>query len=211
MVGGGAGALDSGYSMTDARARGRGAASAIIDKFKTALKLNWMDMRQVFDRLDEDGSGLLDRTEFSRVASVVGGLTSSDAHTLFTALDANGSGSVDYRELSRVVDPGTLAAQNKHALRKDIQRTHSRVLGMIELEMGDGDSVVEQIRHALYRERARVVDLFREWDEDSSGTVDRREFFVAMALLGLTVTRGQSNELFDSLDLNGNGSIDFKE
>ena len=86
MVGGAE--LGGEYSMTDARARGRGAASAIIDKFKTALKLNWMDMRQVFDRLDEDGSGLLDGTG-SRVACRWRA-DIFDAHTL-SALDANGA------------------------------------------------------------------------------------------------------------------------
>tara|TARA_B100000767_G_C19274370_1_gene332740 strand:+ start:185 stop:313 length:129 start_codon:yes stop_codon:yes gene_type:complete len=31
----------------------------------------------------------------------------------------------------------------------------------------------------------RVIDLFREWDENGSGAVTKKEFRVAMPLLGL--------------------------
>jgi Ca2+-binding EF-hand superfamily protein len=31
----------------------------------------------------------------------------------------------------------------------------------------------------------RVIDLFREWDEDGSGTVSKKEFRKAMPMLGL--------------------------
>lgn len=131
--------------MSEARARGRGAAAATIEKLRTQLKLNWVDVRSIFEKLDDDGNGLLDRQEFAQVTSIIGGLTKGDAHVLFTALDANGSGSVDYRELNRILDPQQMSATNRHALRKDIQRTHSRVLGHIELQAGSGDSVVEQV------------------------------------------------------------------
>lgn len=41
--------------------------------------------------------------------------------------------------------------------------------------------------------------------------MDRRELFCALALLGLDVTRAQSNQLFDAIDANGSGDLDFNE
>ena len=34
---------------------------------------------------------------------------------------------------------------------------------------------------------SQIIDLFREWDDDNSGTVSKQEFRKAMALLGLEV------------------------
>ena len=47
----------------------------------------------------------------------------------------------------------------------------------------DTDSdVIQQLRSALSRDgvRARVIDLFREWDGDGSGTVSKSEFRKAL-------------------------------
>ena len=33
------------------------------------------------------------------------------------------------------------------------------------------------LKDALLRSSSRVVDLFRAWDEDGSGSVDKKEFF----------------------------------
>jgi hypothetical protein len=40
------------------------------------------------------------------------------------------------------------------------------------------------LRDALARAAARVMDLLHEWDEDGSGTIDRKEFRRAIKALG---------------------------
>ena len=45
------------------------------------------------------------------------------------------------------------------------------------------------LREALKRSSTRVVDLFRAWDEDKSGTVDKKEFHAAVRALGFDVAR----------------------
>ena len=56
-----------------------------------------------------------------------------------------------------------------------------------------------------------MIDLFREWDEDGSGYVDKREVRRAMPLLGLDVPRKDIDELFDSWDPDGSGMLELKE
>ena len=53
--------------------------------------------------------------------------------------------------------------------------------------------------------------LFREWDDDASGSVSKKEFRQGMKLLGLDVPRSEMDALFDSWDADGSGSIEHKE
>ena len=57
----------------------------------------------------------------------------------------------------------------------------------------------------------RVIDLFREWDENGDGTVSKKEFRVAMPLLGLEVPIKSIDALFDEWDPDGSGKLDLKE
>ena len=53
--------------------------------------------------------------------------------------------------------------------------------------------------------QVRVIDLFREWDEDGDGEVTKEEFRKALPRLGLYATQEDMDELFDSFDADGGG------
>ena len=57
----------------------------------------------------------------------------------------------------------------------------------------------------------RVVDLFREWDDDGSGSVSRAEFAKAMAQLGYNGSAEDVDLVFDSMDPDGSGSLMYNE
>ena len=69
----------------------------------------------------------------------------------------------------------------------------------------------EQLRRVLTTNAVRVIDLFREWDEDASGTVSKKEFRKAMPMLGLDVPAEDVDALFDSWDPDGSGMLELKE
>ena len=55
----------------------------------------------------------------------------------------------------------------------------------IDLAEGEGArSVAEQLRDTLSKHAVRVIDLFREWDDDGSGQIDKKEFRKALQALG---------------------------
>ena len=56
-----------------------------------------------------------------------------------------------------------------------------------------------------------MIDLFREWDEDASGVVSKKEFRRAMQHLGLAAARAEVDALFDEFDPDGSGAIEFRE
>ena len=68
-----------------------------------------------------------------------------------------------------------------------------------------------QIRDALTKNLVRVIDLFREWDDDQTGTVDKKEFRKAMPMLGLKVSKAAIDHLFDSWDPDKSGVLTIDE
>ena len=55
------------------------------------------------------------------------------------------------------------------------------------------------------------MDLFREWDGDSTGTISREEFHRAMAVIQLDAPQTDIDALFDCWDPDGSGEIEFNE
>ena len=45
--------------------------------------------------------------------------------------------------------------------------------------------VQEQLRQILIDNAVRVIDLFRDWDDDGDGRVSKKEFRKAMKMLGM--------------------------
>ena len=88
----------------------------------------------------------------------------------------------------------------------------SKLLGKrFDLDEEGDVSVADQLRDALVNNAVRVIDLFREWDEDGDGTVSKKEFRKAIIHLGLEVPPAAVDELFDSFDKDGGGAINFRE
>ena len=73
------------------------------------------------------------------------------------------------------------------------------------------EPVQVQIRAWLQSNYARVMDLFREWDDDNSGAIGKKEFRQAVQVLGLGASREELESLFDSWDADGSGEIAFAE
>ena len=87
----------------------------------------------------------------------------------------------------------------------------SKILGNFDIDESSSRTVGEQLGDALKAQAGKVIDLFREWDLDGNGTVDRKEFHTAMPRLGLDVGKETIDKLFDSWDPDGSGELTFKE
>ena len=125
-------------------------------KFATNMRHNAMER----DAADLDQDGKLDFGEFCTMVRErnASELTEEELKDLFDKLDADGSGQVD----------------------------------MIEY-------LQWSLRDALTRSSSRVIDLMRAWDEDRSGTVEKKEFFRAVRSLGFEVSQREADAVFLSL------------
>ena len=89
--------------------------------------------------------------------------------------------------------------------------TKGKALGLTRLDATGDQPVGEQLRAALMHNFSRVVDLFRDWDDDRNGTVSRKEFRMVLPVLGLSVPRSEADALFSSIDVDGSGTIEYAE
>ena len=108
-----------------------------------------------------------------------------------------------------------LESKNKFEIREGIKTNVSGVLGG-KSAFGDGEilsgaALSAKLRQALDDNLARVIDIFREWDEDASGTVSRREFRKALPMLGIRCKRDDADDLFDQLDDDGSEELEYSE
>ena len=148
---------------------------------------------------------------------------------MFDDFDMDNSGLLDYKELNKQLRQGAGSAldprlkpgaageigttsTNKHKLRRrdpNAERPKGSVMRGAQL---DSDKPVqEQLRDLLTANAVRVIDLFREWDEDHSGTVDKKEFRKALQALGVQAEKKEIDELFDSFDADRSGSLEYSE
>ena len=91
----------------------------------------------------------------------------------------------------------------------------------LSLEDDDDDDLAEKtvsqkLVAALRANRARVLDLFRQMDENGDGEISRDEFMTAFQeedriMDGLDVPTSACGALFDEWDADGSGSISFGE
>ena len=102
-------------------------------------------------------------------------------------------------------------SKTKHALRKGGAKSGTQQALARSLAEQEGPVDAAQLREVLVNNAVRVIDLFREWDEDGDGTVTKREFRKAIPALGVHAPRAEIDALFDSFDPDGSGSIEYAE
>ena len=73
------------------------------------------------------------------------------------------------------------------------------------------DNVAVELRDALTKNAKRVVDLFREWDEDGDGTISKKEFRKAIPLIVQDVPKAAVDQLFYDWDPDKSGMISLAE
>jgi len=81
----------------------------------------------------------------------------------------------------------------------------------IDIDENSDKSVQVQLREALTENAVRVIDLFRDWDDDETGTITIDEWRKAMKQFGCDVAPVEIDALFNSFDPDGSGSIEYRE
>ena len=204
------------WALKDALAR---SSSRVIDLFKA-----W----------DEDKSGTVDKKEFHKAINALGFQIEKEVcDSVFDSLDDDKSGAIEYKELATMLKKGVGSEAVKRNLKrmegkrrddgpgakltaKNINKNYqgSRVAALPDTVVLSADSdisIQEQIRDALNANSAKLIDLFREWDDDGNGAIDKKEMRQAIAALGYQAPKKAIDEFFDSIDKDGSGFIEYDE
>ena len=70
---------------------------------------------------------------------------------------------------------------------------------------------VASLRQALALQLYRVVDIFRDWDDDGNGTVSKTEFRKALVGIFGGSAREHAHALFDEIDADASGYLSYEE
>jgi Ca2+-binding EF-hand superfamily protein len=120
---------------------------------------------------------------------------------VFASIDTDGSGLIEMSELRAAV--GFIMAPDQD----------SAIERLMSIDKNRPSESILTLRSRLATQAARVLDLFRSWDENGDGLITKDEF--RKVLHTLPSLHGTSNSAVDSLfasfDTDGSGAITFGE
>jgi Ca2+-binding EF-hand superfamily protein len=70
---------------------------------------------------------------------------------------------------------------------------------------------LKRVRDALNAKKERMLDLFRQWDTDGNGEIDKGEMRRGLESIGLSASREEVDGLFALVDKDGSGDISYRE
>jgi len=200
----------------------------VPEQIRAALHARKVRVIDLFRQLDDDLSGQISAVEFLKAMREFGLQAPADAiAAVFQSFDPDGSNSIEYAELHQLLirsvqkhprlAPLKTKAENKVEIRKSpVKKKNSNLLGDLHLagERKGGvvdDTMPDRIREALHKGYVRVIDLFRQFDDDGDGKVSVFEFLKAMRELGLEAPPQEILPVFNSIDRDGSGFMELRE
>ena len=155
-------------------------------------KIIWKQQFQSFKSAEKGRSGELSLRDLKALLKHLKlGITNEEIDTVIDCFDTS---FVNYQFFDRRVSDGAKkidqAAQEKNLL------IHS---------------LVNEINHAVTRDRIPIERLFFDFDEHQSGTIDINQFANMIFFLKITATKHQIRTLFDAIDYDKKGYISLNE
>ena len=181
---------------------------------------------------DDDQNGVIDRKEFRKAIQALGFgalADKEDIDLVFDEFDTSKDGLVDFNELNKqlrqsaVVDAKMLGVHGSVALRSEqaakLKRTGAgtrKGVGNVASRLdasraARASEVLDMLRSCFASSPEKMMELFREIDESGDGLVSRKEFALACRALSLSLPKSELNMLFETLDPDGSGSIEYHE
>jgi Ca2+-binding EF-hand superfamily protein len=170
------------------------------------------DLREVFDIVDADHGGSLDRDEVATLADFFGdtSMTEAQIDEAMAEMDDDGSGEVDFEEFRLWYhgrDARRLAKQE--AEKKEKAQAEEKIKPMaraVKPQERTGDVDVDD---PAFEEK--LHQIFDRYDDDGSGEIDAEELGQIFAGLGQEMEEAELMKLVAEIDVDGSGLIDFDE
>ena len=187
-------------------------------------------LRETFFRYDEDKNGVLSPDEAHRLVVELSNGTMSDdeIQTALYDLDLDGSGCVEVEEfmpwwrtvgISKVFSlhdadaSMSIDANELEGVMRDLgiqMSAAQRAEVMSQLDV-DGSGTISFEEYLRWFDLHDIQSEFNKYDDDESGSINKKEFAKLVATLGVNLTRKESTYIFKKLDVDGSGVITFDE
>ena len=159
-------------------------------------EINVLEIDGLFDKIDNDKSGELDLSEIKAALKKL----QEQALNVGVSVDQEKAKSEALIGVAQVFQTAAAAtAEYEAAAQKATQ-------------MKDNPSLGKRVGDAILKRNVKLGELVGQWDKDGNGAVDKKEFREQIHLMGIKVLdHREMDGLFDSLDQNGDGSLDLDE
>jgi len=161
---------------------------------KLALKQKPMSRKQVmsiFSHFDTDCSGAIDRDEFRAMAACMDlHMDDSEIDNVFTIVDLDKNGTIEFEEFYEWL----IYSKRKGNIMKSGLKKLATHAGFVPQDNPD-----------------KILEIFNKIDTDKSGAIDPDEFRALVRDMHLKMDDVEVMALFKSIDLDGNGTLEFNE
>jgi Ca2+-binding EF-hand superfamily protein len=198
--------------------RDNARVDAIVDRVRRKLEdsigtgsATGRKIKEAFEDADRDGSHSIDRREFKKAMSFLGvDLSSGDLDDIYDKYDTQRDGRLDYSEFVEL-----LGATRRNSSRNDRDRSPARSPRRDNARV---DAIVDRVRRKLEDSIGtgsatgrKIKEAFEDADRDGSHSIDRREFKKAMSFLGVDLSSGDLDDIYDKYDTQRDGRLDYSE
>ena len=193
----------------------------VPDQIRSWMNANMLRVRDIMEQMDDDNSGTIDVAEFTKAIAEMGFDAPVEViNALFKSFDVDGSKTIEYSELHQLLVKSyqakphlpPLQMKSKGLRAKRVNKKDANLLQGLELGGStDPDYIASEIRKRMKLEMMRVMDIFRQFDDDDSGVIDKTEFSKAIREMGCNASDKAITALFKSFDLDGSKVIEYQE
>jgi Ca2+-binding EF-hand superfamily protein len=173
-------------------------ASAVVEMLKELGKREGVALAAMFEAIDFDGNGTINRAEFTQVLTELGfsHLTETEVLEVLDHFDKDGNGEVDWKEFVAMVEGADKLDATTEA------RAALRAYMLAE---------VFKVEHGSDVKEEQLKAVFGAFDKDQDGTIEIEEFRQAATALGFTPSSEELELAVKVFDFNGDGSVSYLE
>ena len=176
-------------------------------------------LREIFDKIDLDHGGTIDKNELQVALTGAGKiLTSEEVDAMMNATDSDASGAIDFEEFAKMVrgiQKNRAATTIGRKVREVQQKQMNAKRGVADITSGavlPKHFLDRALGDTLQQRGINVKDLVREWARKTKGEISKIEFRTGVREgLGLNFDNKALDEWFEKMDADGGGTLDEAE
>ena len=167
-------------------------------------------MSSFFEMIDKHERGYISREDFKDVfinlRDALPNLNEKELDSFIENFWKDKTAGIDYKGFLRIFKKYEIKVQQE----SNAKGTKSRMM-VKDDTVRVKKEIFDQIKQAMDQTGNQIRDLFKLVDNDGNCELDVDELFSMMTQMRLNVSRAQTQQIFDSIDFDGGGTISLPE
>ena len=186
---------------------------SIVQFVRDKIEAKSVQIHEVYRYFDENHDQFVTPIEFKNGLAGLGiQLPSTQFQALVRHVDTDSNGTIDYNEFVSDLKNRDVQTGDMWELGKDRKaKTTDPMVGSVGIGKDNIKDILIYIQQKIETKSGSLTKVFRGFDEDSSGSVDYREFRTGLMKIGVPLNDKEFDMLIAEVDNDGGGEIDYNE